>query len=141
MPTGLELPADCRRLKPGAPPLELAARSGCRHRLRRRRAAEPAAQAVMTDARVMRAAWRASAPACSTPTARCSTSTRRSPACAPQIGAQADALSQLWRTKQLEYTWLRALMGRHADFWQVTGDALDYALARTGVDAGGCASR
>jgi 2-haloacid dehalogenase len=51
------------------------------------------------------------------------------------IGGQADALSQLWRTKQLEYTWLRALMGRHADFWQVTGDALDYALARTGVDA------
>ena len=41
---------------------------------------------------------------------------------------------QLWRSKQLEYTWLRALMGRHADFWQVTGDALDYALARTGVD-------
>jgi 2-haloacid dehalogenase len=51
------------------------------------------------------------------------------------VGGQADALSQLWRTKQLEYTWLRALMGRHADFWQVTGDALDYALARTGADA------
>jgi 2-haloacid dehalogenase len=53
----------------------------------------------------------------------------------PQIGAGADELSQLWRTKQLEYAWLRALMGRHADFWQVTGDALDHALARTGVDA------
>jgi 2-haloacid dehalogenase len=52
----------------------------------------------------------------------------------PQVGDEADALSQLWRTKQLEYTWLRALMGRHADFWRVTGDALDYALARTGVD-------
>jgi 2-haloacid dehalogenase len=52
----------------------------------------------------------------------------------PRIGTQADDLSKLWRTKQLEYTWLRALMGRHADFWQVTGDALDYALARTGVD-------
>ncbi|HZA65972.1 MAG TPA: haloacid dehalogenase type II [Geminicoccaceae bacterium] len=51
-----------------------------------------------------------------------------------RVGEQADALSQLWRTKQLEYTWLRALMGRHADFWQVTDDALDYALARTGVD-------
>jgi 2-haloacid dehalogenase len=51
-----------------------------------------------------------------------------------QVGEQADALSQLWRTKQLEYTWLRALMGRHVDFWQVTGDALDYALARTDVD-------
>jgi 2-haloacid dehalogenase len=52
-----------------------------------------------------------------------------------RVGERADALSQLWRGKQLEYTWLRALMGRHADFWQVTGDALDYALARTGVDA------
>jgi 2-haloacid dehalogenase len=51
-----------------------------------------------------------------------------------RVGERADALSQLWRAKQLEYTWLRALMGRHADFWQVTGDALDYALARTGVD-------
>jgi 2-haloacid dehalogenase len=51
-----------------------------------------------------------------------------------RVGEQADALSQLWRAKQLEYTWLRALMGRHADFWQVTGDALDYALARTGVE-------
>lgn len=51
-----------------------------------------------------------------------------------RIGADGDALSQLWRTKQLEYTWLRALMGRHVDFWQVTGDALDYALDRTGVD-------
>jgi 2-haloacid dehalogenase len=51
-----------------------------------------------------------------------------------QVGERADALSQLWRSKQLEYTWLRALMGRHADFWQVTGDALDYALARAGVD-------
>jgi 2-haloacid dehalogenase len=51
-----------------------------------------------------------------------------------RLGDRADALSQLWRTKQLEYSWLRALMGRHADFWQVTGEALDYALARTGVD-------
>jgi 2-haloacid dehalogenase len=52
----------------------------------------------------------------------------------PQIGKHADALSQLWRTKQLEYTWLRALMGRHADFWQVTGEALDYALDRLGIE-------
>ena len=54
----------------------------------------------------------------------------------PRLGAQADALSQLWRTKQLEYTWLRALMGRHTDFWQVTGDALDYALAQVQVEPG-----
>ena len=61
-------------------------------------------------------------------------STPRSRALRARLGDQADALSQLWRTKQLEYSWLRALMGRHADFWQVTGDALDYALARTGTD-------
>ncbi|MDH3637470.1 MAG: haloacid dehalogenase type II [Gammaproteobacteria bacterium] len=45
-----------------------------------------------------------------------------------RLGANADAISMTWRTKQLEYTWLRSLMGRHVDFWQVTGDALDYAL-------------
>jgi 2-haloacid dehalogenase len=37
-------------------------------------------------------------------------------------------VSLLWRTKQLEYTWLRSLMGRYVDFWQITGDALDFAL-------------
>ncbi|MGH1477163.1 MAG: haloacid dehalogenase type II [Geminicoccales bacterium] len=50
-----------------------------------------------------------------------------------EIGPKADELSRLWRSKQLEYTWLRALMGKHENFWQVTGDALDYALASTGV--------
>jgi 2-haloacid dehalogenase len=40
----------------------------------------------------------------------------------------ADRFSALWRAKQLEYTWLRSLMRQHADFWQVTQDALDYAL-------------
>lgn len=45
----------------------------------------------------------------------------------------------LWRQKQLEYTWLRSLMGRYEDFWALTGDALDYTLDRLGVevDAGG----
>jgi 2-haloacid dehalogenase len=47
---------------------------------------------------------------------------------APEIGEKADDISKLWRQKQLEYTWLRSLMGVHADFWHVTGDALDYAL-------------
>jgi len=47
---------------------------------------------------------------------------------AAEIGPMADDISQLWRRKQLEYTWLRSLMGVHADFWHVTGDALDYAL-------------
>src|SRR5690606_41418252 len=37
------------------------------------------------------------------------------------------------RRKQLEYTWLRAVMGRHADFWTVTGDALDWALEANGL--------
>ncbi len=52
---------------------------------------------------------------------------------AAQIGEPADALSQLWRQKQLEYTWLRSLMGAHADFWQVTGEALDYAMTRLDI--------
>lgn len=44
------------------------------------------------------------------------------------LGDKMAPLSALWRDKQLQYTWLRALQGRHADFWQVTGDALDYAF-------------
>lgn len=48
--------------------------------------------------------------------------------CRDALGDRADALTALWRDKQLQYTWLRALQGRHADFWQVTGDALDFAL-------------
>lgn len=50
-----------------------------------------------------------------------------------RLGGAADQVSALWRTKQLEYTWLRSLMGRHADFWQVTQEALDYALDARGV--------
>lgn len=38
-----------------------------------------------------------------------------------------------WRLKQLQYTWLRAVAGRHADFWQVTGDGLDWALEACGL--------
>jgi len=45
-----------------------------------------------------------------------------------RLGDVANQVSSLWRTKQLEYTWLRSLMKKHADFWQVTQDALDYAL-------------
>ena len=45
-----------------------------------------------------------------------------------RLGVVADQVSSIWRTKQLEYTWLRSLMKKHADFWQVTQDALDYAL-------------
>lgn len=52
---------------------------------------------------------------------------------ADDLGEHKDRLSALWRQKQLEYTWLRSLMGKHADFWQVTGDALDYAMASVGL--------
>jgi 2-haloacid dehalogenase len=47
---------------------------------------------------------------------------------ATELGPKAASLALLWRQKQLEYTWLRSLMGVHADFWHVTGDALDFSL-------------
>lgn len=47
---------------------------------------------------------------------------------ADALGDKARPLVTLWRDKQLQYTWLRTAQGRHADFWHVTGDALDYAL-------------
>ena len=46
---------------------------------------------------------------------------------------QGAALSALWRDKQLQYSWLRTLANCYADFWQVTGEALDYAVARLGL--------
>ena len=54
-----------------------------------------------------------------------------SAACAAQdsLGEKWQPLAELWRAKQLQYTWLRGLGGRHADFWQVTGEALDFALS------------
>lgn len=57
---------------------------------------------------------------------------RRCLALDPERGARLHAL---WRAKQLEYTWLLSLMGRYADFWEVTGRALDHALLATGVGA------
>jgi 2-haloacid dehalogenase len=48
--------------------------------------------------------------------------------CRDVLGDKLDRLNASWREKQLQYTWLRTLQGRHADFWQVTGDALDFAL-------------
>ncbi|HET8727625.1 MAG TPA: haloacid dehalogenase type II [Alphaproteobacteria bacterium] len=58
-----------------------------------------------------------------------------------ELGADAGRLTAVWRAKQLEYTWLRSLMGRHADFRQVTGDALDFALADTGLEPDGLRER
>ena len=51
------------------------------------------------------------------------------------ITPDPQALSLLWRQKQLEYTWLRSLMGRYEDFWVVTGQALRYAIRRLGITA------
>jgi len=45
-------------------------------------------------------------------------------------GPDADRLSEVWRTKQLEYTWTLTLAGRYEDFWTLTERALDFALAR-----------
>lgn len=48
--------------------------------------------------------------------------------CRDALGEKFAALPTLWRDKQLQYTWLRTLEQRHADFWQVTADALDFTL-------------
>jgi 2-haloacid dehalogenase len=53
--------------------------------------------------------------------------------CADVLGDQAARLTTLWRDKQLAYSWLRAVQGRHDDFWQVTGDALDFAMEALGI--------
>ncbi len=45
-------------------------------------------------------------------------------------GADADRFSEIWRTKQLEYTWTLTLAGRYVDFWTLTERALDFAFAR-----------
>src|SRR5205823_11860896 len=52
------------------------------------------------------------------------------------VTSDPQALSLLWRQKQLEYTWLRSLMGRYEDFWTVTEQALRFALRRLGIAAG-----
>ncbi len=56
-----------------------------------------------------------------------------------EIGDKAASLGTLWRQKQLEYTWLRSLMGIHADFWVVTREALDFALAELNISESGLA--
>lgn len=55
-------------------------------------------------------------------------------AIADKLGDKAQPLSETWRGKQLQYTWLRSLMDDYADFWVVTGDGLDYAMAQHGID-------
>jgi 2-haloacid dehalogenase len=46
-------------------------------------------------------------------------------------GPDAERMSELWRTKQLEYSWTLTLSGQYVDFWELTQRALDFALART----------
>lgn len=50
------------------------------------------------------------------------------------LGERWQVLAELWRNKQLQYTWLRSLAGHHADFWQVTRDALEFALDSLGIE-------
>jgi 2-haloacid dehalogenase len=57
------------------------------------------------------------------------------------LGEKWQPLAELWRGKQLQYTWLRGLGGRHADFWQVTGDALDFTLSALRIDDPGLRDR
>jgi 2-haloacid dehalogenase len=53
--------------------------------------------------------------------------------CERHFPRRGTELSRLWRTKQLEYSWLRSLMGCHGDFWQLTGDALAFACRSLGL--------
>lgn len=61
--------------------------------------------------------------------------------CRDVLGERTGPLTALWRDKQLQYTWLRSLQGIHADFWQVTGDALDHALDALGIAEPGLRER
>jgi 2-haloacid dehalogenase len=61
--------------------------------------------------------------------------------CSDVLGDKTAAVTALLRDKQLQYTWLRGLQGRHADFWQVTGDALDFTLETLGISDPGVRER
>ena len=54
--------------------------------------------------------------------------------CKEKIGNKWESFANYWRTTQLEYTWLRSLMKRHKDFWQVTEDSLDKSLLAFKID-------
>ena len=54
--------------------------------------------------------------------------------CKDKIGDKWESFSNYWRTTQLEYTWLRSLMNRHKDFWQVTEDSLDKSMKAFKID-------
>ena len=54
--------------------------------------------------------------------------------CKDKIGDKWKPFANFWRTTQLEYTWLRSLMGRHKDFWQITEDSLDKSMKAFNID-------
>ena len=54
--------------------------------------------------------------------------------CKDKIGDKWEGFANFWRTTQLEYTWLRSLMDRHKDFWQVTEDSLDKSMRTFNID-------
>ncbi len=54
--------------------------------------------------------------------------------CKDKIGDKWEAFANYWRTTQLEYTWLRSLMKRHKDFWQITEDSLDKSMSVFKID-------
>ena len=55
--------------------------------------------------------------------------------------AKRNELTTLWRDKQIQYTWLRTMQGQYVDFWQVTGDALDFTLDSLGIATPGLHGR
>ena len=55
--------------------------------------------------------------------------------CKGKIGDKWEGFANYWRTTQLEYTWLRSLMNRHKDFWQVTEDSLDKSMQAFKIDS------
>ena len=54
--------------------------------------------------------------------------------CKDKIGSQWETFANYWRTTQLEYTWLRSLMKKHKDFWQITEDSLDKSMLTFKID-------
>ena len=54
--------------------------------------------------------------------------------CKDKIGDKWEGFANYWRTTQLEYTWLRSLMNRHKDFWQITEDSLDKSIKAFKID-------
>ena len=54
--------------------------------------------------------------------------------CKSKIGDKWESFANYWRKTQLEYTWLRSLMGRHKDFWQITEDSLDKSMQAFNID-------